>query len=49
MNTLNFDEIPQHTKDSLAAATLAAIKRHMTAEARKDLKPTDESTKRKEV
>lgn len=47
MNTLNFDEIPQHTKDSLAAATLAAVKRFMAAEA-EDRKP-NESTQRKEV
>lgn len=38
MNTLNFDEIPQHTKDYLAAATLAAIRRFAQTEEGKALK-----------
>lgn len=47
MGTLNFEDIPQYTRDSLAAATLAAVKRFMAAEA-EDRKP-NESTQRKEV
>lgn len=46
MNTLNFDQVPQYTIDTLAAATLAAVRRHMAAEEDRDT--TTETAQRKE-
>ena len=49
MNTINFDEIPQHTKDYLAAATLAAIRRFAKTEEGKALKEQFHNNRTKET
>lgn len=47
MSTLNFNEIPQHTKDYLAAMTLAAIRRFAQTAEGKELKEKIEKETKK--